>query len=76
MLHRDHFVWLLYNYVDDAWMGCTCNSDRAPKKYAILVRVPLCDYVEGVERDGRVKFRFMKQVRIWTKIDAVQYHVQ
>jgi len=57
-------------------MGCTCNSDRAPKKYAILVRMPLCDYVEGVERDGWVTFRFVKQVRIWTKIDTVQYHAQ
>jgi len=52
------------------------GSDRAPKKYAILVRMPLYDYVEGVERDGRVTFRFVKQVRIWTKVDSGQHHVQ
>jgi hypothetical protein len=57
-------------------MGCTCNSDRAPKKYGILVRMPLYDYLEGVVRDGRVTFRFMKQVRIWTKVGTVQYHFQ
>jgi len=57
-------------------MGCTCNSDRAPKKYTILVWMPLCDYVEGVEKNGRVTFRFMKQVRIWTMVYTVQYHVQ
>jgi hypothetical protein len=50
--------------------GYTCNPVRAPKKYAILVRMSLCDYVEGVERDGMVMLRFMKQVRIWTKVDS------
>jgi hypothetical protein len=46
-----------------------------PRNNAISVRIPLCDYVVGVERDGGVTFRFMKQVRIWTKVDTVQYHV-
>jgi hypothetical protein len=40
-----------------------------PRNNAILVRMPFCDYMEGVERDGKFTFRFMKQVRIWTKVD-------
>jgi len=53
-------------------MGCACNSDRAPKKYAFLVRMP-----RGRRREiWKVSFRLMKQVCIWTKVDTVEYRVR
>jgi hypothetical protein len=55
--------------VEDAWVGWAVyvTRDRVRKKYAILVWIPLFDFVESFqERDGMVAFTFMNEVvRIW-----------